>query len=168
MGHPFSSPRTAFIFLVLDRRYAWFLSLIALMPLDLSRHSLRQASSPKRLWSKSTTYNFEMQTSVNATRKLLALYLRRMTKVKILIADDHVIFRDGLRKLLDSDGELIVVAGAWFRSHCTAGAPLRNRDNCFSQCSNAGTEQDRNGVLIPSVRAESERLQYGPQKGKPQ
>jgi DNA-binding NarL/FixJ family response regulator len=59
-----------------------------------------------------------MQTSVNATGKLLALYLRRMTKIKILIADDHVIFRDGLRKLLDSDGELIVVGEASNGAEC--------------------------------------------------
>jgi two-component system, NarL family, nitrate/nitrite response regulator NarL len=32
--------------------------------------------------------------------------------IKILIADDHVIFRDGLRKLLDSDDELTVVGEA--------------------------------------------------------
>ena len=32
--------------------------------------------------------------------------------IKILIADDHVIFRDGLRKLLDSDDELTVVGQA--------------------------------------------------------
>jgi len=59
-----------------------------------------------------------MQTSVNATGKFLALYLRRMTKIKILIADDHVIFRDGLRKLLDSDGELIVVGEASNGAEC--------------------------------------------------
>jgi DNA-binding NarL/FixJ family response regulator len=41
-----------------------------------------------------------------------------MTKIKILIADDHVIFRDGLRKLLDSDSELIVVGEASNGAEC--------------------------------------------------
>jgi two-component system, NarL family, nitrate/nitrite response regulator NarL len=41
-----------------------------------------------------------------------------MPKIKILIADDHVIFRDGLRKLLDSDGELIVVGEASNGAEC--------------------------------------------------
>jgi two-component system, NarL family, nitrate/nitrite response regulator NarL len=41
-----------------------------------------------------------------------------MTKIKILIADDHVIFRDGLRKLLDSDGEITVVGEATNGAEC--------------------------------------------------
>jgi DNA-binding NarL/FixJ family response regulator len=41
-----------------------------------------------------------------------------MTKIKILIADDHVIFRDGLRKLLDSDGEITVVGKACNGAEC--------------------------------------------------
>ena len=32
--------------------------------------------------------------------------------IRILVADDHVIFRDGLRKLLESDGEITVVGEA--------------------------------------------------------
>jgi two-component system, NarL family, nitrate/nitrite response regulator NarL len=38
--------------------------------------------------------------------------------IKILIADDHVIFRDGLRKLLDSDDELTVVGEAACGAEC--------------------------------------------------
>ena len=38
--------------------------------------------------------------------------------IKILIADDHVIFRDGLRKLLDSDDELTVVGEACNGAQC--------------------------------------------------
>jgi DNA-binding NarL/FixJ family response regulator len=38
--------------------------------------------------------------------------------IKILIADDHVIFRDGLRKLLDSDDELTVVGEAASGAEC--------------------------------------------------
>jgi len=38
--------------------------------------------------------------------------------IKILIADDHVIFRDGLRKLLDSDDELTVVGEAAGGAEC--------------------------------------------------
>ena len=38
--------------------------------------------------------------------------------IKILIADDHVIFRDGLRKLLDSDDELTVVGEAASGTEC--------------------------------------------------
>ena len=32
------------------------------------------------------------------------------SKIKLLIADDHAIFRDGLRKLLDSE-EIITIVG---------------------------------------------------------
>jgi two-component system, NarL family, nitrate/nitrite response regulator NarL len=38
--------------------------------------------------------------------------------IKILIADDHVIFRDGLRTLLDSDDELTVVGEACNGAEC--------------------------------------------------
>jgi two-component system nitrate/nitrite response regulator NarL len=38
--------------------------------------------------------------------------------IKILIADDHVIFRDGLRTLLDSDDELNVVGEACNGAEC--------------------------------------------------
>ncbi len=38
--------------------------------------------------------------------------------IKILIADDHGIFRDGLRKLLDSDSEIIVVGEATNGAEC--------------------------------------------------
>jgi two-component system nitrate/nitrite response regulator NarL len=38
--------------------------------------------------------------------------------IKILIADDHVIFRDGLRKLLDSDEEITVVGEATNGAQC--------------------------------------------------
>jgi two-component system, NarL family, nitrate/nitrite response regulator NarL len=38
--------------------------------------------------------------------------IRSRTKIKLLIADDHTIFRDGLRKLLDSDDEIIIVGEA--------------------------------------------------------
>jgi len=42
----------------------------------------------------------------------------RDATIKILIADDHVIFRDGLRKLLDSDGEITVVGEAANGAEC--------------------------------------------------
>ena len=35
-----------------------------------------------------------------------------MIKIKILIADDHAIFRDALRKLLDADDEIMIVGEA--------------------------------------------------------
>jgi two-component system, NarL family, nitrate/nitrite response regulator NarL len=38
--------------------------------------------------------------------------------IKILIADDHGIFRDGLRRLLDSDGEITVVGEATNGAEC--------------------------------------------------
>ena len=38
--------------------------------------------------------------------------------IKILIADDHAIFRDGLRKLLGSDGEITVVGEATNGTEC--------------------------------------------------
>jgi DNA-binding NarL/FixJ family response regulator len=38
--------------------------------------------------------------------------------IKILIADDHVIFRDGLRKLLDLDEEITVVGEATNGAQC--------------------------------------------------
>jgi DNA-binding NarL/FixJ family response regulator len=38
--------------------------------------------------------------------------------IKILIADDHAIFRDGLRKLLNSDDELTVVGEACNGAEC--------------------------------------------------
>jgi two-component system, NarL family, nitrate/nitrite response regulator NarL len=41
-----------------------------------------------------------------------------MAKIKILIADDHVIFRDSVRKSLDSDGELAVVGEARSGTEC--------------------------------------------------
>jgi DNA-binding NarL/FixJ family response regulator len=41
-----------------------------------------------------------------------------MTKIKILIADDHVIFRGGLRKLLDSDEEITVGGEACNGAEC--------------------------------------------------
>lgn len=34
------------------------------------------------------------------------------SKIKILLADDHKVLRDGLRALLEDDGEMIVVAEA--------------------------------------------------------
>ena len=38
--------------------------------------------------------------------------VRSNTKIRLLIADDHTIFRDGLRKLLDSDDEITIVGEA--------------------------------------------------------
>jgi two-component system, NarL family, nitrate/nitrite response regulator NarL len=43
---------------------------------------------------------------------------RSTTKIKILIADDHAIFRDGLRKLLGSDDEITVVGEAKNGAEC--------------------------------------------------
>jgi two-component system, NarL family, nitrate/nitrite response regulator NarL len=37
---------------------------------------------------------------------------KAQSTIGVLIADDHVIFRDGLRKLLDSDAEIVVVGEA--------------------------------------------------------
>ena len=39
-------------------------------------------------------------------------------KIKILIADDHAIFRDGLRKLLDSEEEITIVGEARNGAEC--------------------------------------------------
>src|SRR6202049_3657913 len=39
-------------------------------------------------------------------------------KIKLLIADDHAIFRDGLRKLLDSEEEITIVGEARNGAEC--------------------------------------------------
>ena len=43
---------------------------------------------------------------------------RSRIKIKILIADDHAIFRDALRKLLDSEEEIIIVGEAHDGAEC--------------------------------------------------
>jgi two-component system, NarL family, nitrate/nitrite response regulator NarL len=40
------------------------------------------------------------------------------SRITVLIADDHAIFRDGLRKLLDSDDEIIIVGEANNGAEC--------------------------------------------------
>ena len=40
------------------------------------------------------------------------------TKIRLLIADDHAIFRDGLRKLLDSEKEIAIVGEARNGAEC--------------------------------------------------
>ena len=47
----------------------------------------------------------------------MARVLSRST-IKILIADDHAIFRDGLRKLLDSEEEITIIGEARNGSEC--------------------------------------------------
>src|ERR1700723_4052712 len=37
---------------------------------------------------------------------------KRLTPIRIVIADDHPIFRDGLRRLLESEGDMKVVGEA--------------------------------------------------------
>ena len=37
---------------------------------------------------------------------------KRTTPIRIVIADDHPIFRDGLRRLLESEGDMKVVGEA--------------------------------------------------------
>ena len=44
--------------------------------------------------------------------------VRSRIKIKLLIADDHAIFRDALRKLLDSDDETIIVGEAQNGAEC--------------------------------------------------
>src|SRR5438045_6762417 len=39
-------------------------------------------------------------------------------QIRVLLADDHAIFRDGLRKLLDSDEEMVIVGEAQNGSEC--------------------------------------------------
>jgi two-component system, NarL family, nitrate/nitrite response regulator NarL len=41
------------------------------------------------------------------------------TKIRLLIADDHAIFRDGLRKLLDSEEAITIVGEACNGAECT-------------------------------------------------
>jgi len=43
---------------------------------------------------------------------------KNKTAIRVLIADDHAIFRDGLRKLLDSDDQVTVVGEASSGSEC--------------------------------------------------
>jgi len=43
---------------------------------------------------------------------------RTRIKIKLLIADDHAIFRDALRKLLDSDDEITIVGEAGNGAEC--------------------------------------------------
>ena len=44
--------------------------------------------------------------------------VRSNTKIRLLIADDHAIFRDGLRKLLDSEEEITIVGEAQNGAEC--------------------------------------------------
>jgi DNA-binding NarL/FixJ family response regulator len=44
--------------------------------------------------------------------------IRSRIKIKLLIADDHAIFRDALRKLLDSDDEITIVGEAGNGTEC--------------------------------------------------
>ena len=44
--------------------------------------------------------------------------VRSKTKIRLLIADDHAIFRDGLRKLLDSEKEIAIVGEARNGAEC--------------------------------------------------
>jgi DNA-binding NarL/FixJ family response regulator len=44
--------------------------------------------------------------------------VRSRVKIKLLIADDHAIFRDALRKLLDSDDEITIVGEAHNGAEC--------------------------------------------------
>jgi DNA-binding NarL/FixJ family response regulator len=44
--------------------------------------------------------------------------VRSRIKIKLLIADDHAIFRDALRKLLDSDDEIAIVGEASNGAEC--------------------------------------------------
>jgi len=39
-------------------------------------------------------------------------------QIRILMADDHAIFRDGLRKLLDGDDEITIVGEAQNGTEC--------------------------------------------------
>lgn len=43
---------------------------------------------------------------------------KNKTAIRVLIADDHAIFRDGLRKLLDSDDQVTVVGEASSGAEC--------------------------------------------------
>src|SRR4029077_5596504 len=44
--------------------------------------------------------------------------VRSRIKIKLLIADDHAIFRDALRKLLESDDEITIVCEARNGAEC--------------------------------------------------
>jgi DNA-binding NarL/FixJ family response regulator len=39
-------------------------------------------------------------------------------QIRVLMADDHAIFRDGLRKLLDGDEEMVIVGEAQNGTEC--------------------------------------------------
>src|SRR5258708_12115447 len=39
-------------------------------------------------------------------------------QIRVLMADDHAIFRDGLRKLLDGDEEMVIVGEAQNGAEC--------------------------------------------------
>ncbi len=39
-------------------------------------------------------------------------------QIRVLMADDHAIFRDGLRKLLDGDDEIVIVGEAQNGAEC--------------------------------------------------
>jgi DNA-binding NarL/FixJ family response regulator len=56
--------------------------------------------------------DWDLQTIERLGAILEARMTRIRSKIKILIADDHAIFRDGLRKLLNSDDELSIVGEA--------------------------------------------------------
>ena len=54
--------------------------------------------------------------------------------IKILIADDHAIVRDSLRKLLDADRAITVVGEATNGAECIAMFGSLNPTFCSSTC----------------------------------
>jgi CheY-like chemotaxis protein len=48
----------------------------------------------------------------------ILLMTKKQTRIRVLVADDHAIFRDGLRKLFDSDGGITIVGEAQNGAEC--------------------------------------------------
>jgi DNA-binding NarL/FixJ family response regulator len=55
-------------------------------------------------------------------------------QIRILMADDHAIFRDGLRKLLDGDEEIVIVGEAQNGAECVKMLAKLKPDICCSIC----------------------------------
>src|SRR5216684_1864776 len=49
-------------------------------------------------------------------------------QIRVLLADDHAIFRDGLRKLLDADEDITIVGEAQNGAECIKMLDLRMPD----------------------------------------
>ena len=60
-------------------------------------------------------------------------------QIRVLLADDHAIFRDGLRKLLGSDEDIVIVGEAFVDRLQRCG---RRRAEAGEDCRGCGDQAD--------------------------